>query len=148
MSLLRFRDPDSLIPFLCISQPDGRMDGCMGERMDGWPLLDEGRSCRMEEKKRVDINLAEGTSLSLSASLQRQACTQRRQPPHTSSPTGSTQEHTRVKVLFCLLLPQRIKSERSNWSGSAHKGLKSCLVKSLERSIHVEARQMQEGKRY
>lgn len=46
----------------------------MGERMDGWPLTwrREGRAgwrevvLEMEEKKRGDINLAEGMSLSLS----------------------------------------------------------------------------------
>lgn len=49
----------------------------MGERMDGWPLTwrREGRAgwrevvLEMEEKKRGDINLAEGMSLSLSVSL-------------------------------------------------------------------------------
>lgn len=48
----------------------------MGERMDGWPLTwrREGRAgwrevvLEMEEKKRGDINLAEGMSLSLSPS--------------------------------------------------------------------------------
>lgn len=51
MTLLRFRDLDSLIPLLCISQPDGRMDVWVNEWMDGLSLgvgkvvQDGGRWC-------------------------------------------------------------------------------------------------------
>lgn len=81
MVRLRFRDLDSLVPLLCISQPDGRMEVWVSEWMDG-PSLGGGKEGRagwrevvleMEEKKRGGINLTEGrlACLSLPASLSR-----------------------------------------------------------------------------
>lgn len=42
MTLLRLGDPDSLIPLLCISQPDGRMDVWVKGWMDG-PSVEGGK---------------------------------------------------------------------------------------------------------
>lgn len=91
MTLLRFTDLDSLIPLLCISQPDGWMDVWLNKWMDGLSLgggkveQDVGRwSSEMEEKKRGDINLAGGRPACLS-------------PTHTCS---RTRAHRRLRPLL------------------------------------------------
>ena len=105
----------------------------MGERMDGWPLSlrREGRGgwrevvLEMEEKKRGDINLAEGRparlSLPLSLSLSHtDTCAPPSSPGFLSVSSGPL-HHIRSRTHRSeglsssgLLLPQRIKSKRSN----------------------------------
>lgn len=136
VSLLRFRDLDSLIPLLCIRQPDGWMDVWLNKWMDGLSWRREGRAGwrevvpEMEEKKMGNINLAEGRptclSLSVSPCLETHMYTHTRETHLHKTLSGpfcqsrqarcTTSRHTRVKEWTHRErpLPQGLKSERFN----------------------------------
>lgn len=75
MTLLRFRDLDSLIPFLCISQPDGRMDVWVNKWMDGLSLgggkvvQDGGRWCFRWRRRRGETLIWERAGQHVALSL-------------------------------------------------------------------------------